>query len=237
MKVRILLGAVLVALALPLLFAADKKDDKPTEKEVAAAKEELTKLGEFIGPWTVNGEGTVDGKKALWKEKWSWAWKFKSDAVPSVVAKIDDSKFFTAATVTYDASAKGYKAVLTDAKGNDQEFAGAIDKKGMFVLTRTDAKSGDVHTVKLGTAAEGIRLNVVYEIQTGGKGLAGTAYKASGNKDGESIAGGTKKNECIVTGGTGTMKVSYNGKDYYVCCSGCADEFKANPEKYINKKK
>ena len=28
-------------------------------------------------------------------------------------------------------------------------------------------------------------------------------------------------------------KVTYKGKDYYVCCSGCRDEFKANPEKYI----
>jgi YHS domain-containing protein len=27
--------------------------------------------------------------------------------------------------------------------------------------------------------------------------------------------------------------VSYNGKDYYVCCSGCRDAFKENPEKYI----
>ena len=39
--------------------------------------------------------------------------------------------------------------------------------------------------------------------------------------------------ECIVSGGLGTMKVSYNGKEYWVCCSGCRDEFKENPEKYI----
>jgi YHS domain-containing protein len=37
----------------------------------------------------------------------------------------------------------------------------------------------------------------------------------------------------VVSGGKGTMPVSYKGKTYYVCCSGCRDEFKENPEKYI----
>ena len=90
--------------------------------------------------------------------------------------------------------------------------------------------------MKLNTAAEGIRLSVKYEVQTGGKGLADTVYKSNGGKDGEGLAGGVKKAECIVTGGAGTIKVSVGGKDYYVCCSGCADELKEHPEKYIKKK-
>ena len=39
--------------------------------------------------------------------------------------------------------------------------------------------------------------------------------------------------ECVVSGGKGTMAVSFQGKTYYVCCTGCRDEFKANPEKYV----
>ena len=39
--------------------------------------------------------------------------------------------------------------------------------------------------------------------------------------------------ECIVSGGKGTIPVSYNGKTYYVCCSGCRDAFKDDPEKFI----
>lgn len=233
MKVRILLAALFGACLLPLLFAADEKKEKASDKDIAAAKEELAKLGEYVGPWTVNAEDAA--KKPLGKETWGWAWKFGKDGLPSLTAKVEKSKFFTEAVVTYDAKAKGYKAVLKDAKGDEQEFAGAIDKKGMFVLTRTDAKTSDVHTLKLSTAAEGVRLNLLYEIQTGGKGLAGTAYKASGNKDGESIAGGSKKAECIVTGGAATISVTVNGKEYKVCCSGCADELKANPTKYIKK--
>jgi len=53
---------------------------------------------------------------------------------------------------------------------------------------------------------------------------------------GESIAGGTKKPECIVTGGAASISVTINGKEYKVCCSGCADELRTNPDKYIKKK-
>ena len=49
--------------------AADAKADAEQTK---AALQELT---EFIGQWNGNGEGAVEGKKALWKETWSWSWK------------------------------------------------------------------------------------------------------------------------------------------------------------------
>jgi hypothetical protein len=29
------------------------------------------------------------------------------------------------------------------------------------------------------------------------------------------------------------MTVTYNGKSYPVCCTGCRDEFNENPEKYV----
>ena len=37
-----------------------------------------------------------------------------------------------------------------------------------------------------------------------------------------------------MTGGLGTIQVAYNGKTYYVCCSGCREEFAANPKKYVD---
>lgn len=218
--------AVLIGLFAFPVFAADK--------DAAKAKEELQKLSEFIGRWANNGEGTVDGKKQLWKESWEWSWKFAKDGDAWISVTVKDGKVFSAAEVRYDAAKKGYAVKAKDAKGSEQEFAGAIDKKGVLTLERKDDKSGDVHKVKLSTAAEGVRMNVAYEVQTGGKGLASTVYKAAGNKEGESLAGGKKKPECIVTGGAATIQVSYQGKTYFVCCSGCKDEFDANPKKYID---
>jgi hypothetical protein len=42
--------------------------------------------------------------------------------------------------------------------------------------------------------------------------------------------------KCIVSGGLGTIQVSYMGKSYYVCCSGCAAAFQEDPERWIAKK-
>ena len=50
---------------------------------------------------------------------------------------------------------------------------------------------------------------------------------------GESLGATEAKNICVVSGGVGKMQVSYKGETFWVCCSGCADAFKENPEKYI----
>ncbi len=38
-----------------------------------------------------------------------------------------------------------------------------------------------------------------------------------------------------MTGGAATLSVSYQGKSYPICCTGCRDEFNDNPEKYLQK--
>ncbi len=208
--------------------AADAKKD--SEKAKAALQE----LSEFIGQWNGNGEGTVEGKKALWKETWNWSWKFGKDgADPALQVEIKDGKFFSKALVKYDVEKKVYFVTAADKDGHDQEFTGKL-VKGKFVLERSDAKTKDVYRLTVNTAAEGIRFIGLYEVVAGGKGLGSTIYKVAGSKEGESFAGGGKKNECVVTGGLGTMTVSYMGKTFYVCCSGCKDEFNENPKKYVD---
>ena len=39
--------------------------------------------------------------------------------------------------------------------------------------------------------------------------------------------------ECIISQGLGTTQVSYEGKTYWVCCSGCAAAFNDDPELWI----
>ena len=215
-----------VTITLPTARSADAK-------EADKAQVALGELAEFIGQWNGNGEGTIDGKKSLWKETWSWGWKFAKDADPALKLEIKDGKFFSQALVKYNLEKKSYTIVATDKDSKEQEFTGKL-AKGKFIIERTDAKTKDLYRLTLNTAAEGIRFVGLYEKVAGGKGLGDTIYKVSGNKDGESFAGGGKKNLCIVTEGLGTMTVSYMGKTYYVCCSGCRDEFNENPKKYVD---
>jgi hypothetical protein len=41
--------------------------------------------------------------------------------------------------------------------------------------------------------------------------------------------------KCIISGGLGSMSVTYKGKSYPVCCSGCAAAFNDDPEKWLAK--
>ncbi len=49
-------------------------------------------------------------------------------------------------------------------------------------------------------------------------------------RQGVAFAAGVSGPICIVTGGRGTTQVSYQGKTYYVCCSGCKDLFNEDPK-------
>lgn len=202
-----------------------------SKKDPAKEKAALAELGEYIGQWNLAG---TDAKKTVLKETWVWGWKFGKDgADPAMSIEIKDGKTFTGATVGYDTDKKEYKVSLKGKDGKEQAYVGKI-AKGKFTMERTDETSKDIHRVVTSIAGGGIRLNMEYEVVTGGKGLGTSVYKASGNKEGESFAGGGKKPECIVTGGAGTIGVSFMGKNYFVCCSGCKDEFNANPKKYVD---
>ncbi|MEP9190592.1 YHS domain-containing protein, partial [Enterobacter hormaechei] len=58
-------------------------------------------------------------------------------------------------------------------------------------------------------------------------------YQVGATKKGEPFAVVDKGPECVVSGGLGTMRVTHKGKTYYVCCSGCRDAFKEEPDKYV----
>ena len=50
---------------------------------------------------------------------------------------------------------------------------------------------------------------------------------------GDPCAPGRPQRECVVTGGLGTIEVSFEGKTYYVCCTGCRDYFNDNPKEVL----
>jgi hypothetical protein len=222
---RVLIAPLAFALAAAAV-AADSKAD------AAKAKKALQEVGEFIGQWNLEGQAKAGGKSASWKEKASWGWKFKGDDAWIAIAVVG-GKQFTAGELRYDVPKKQYVLTATDKDGKEQRYAGEF-KRGKLALERKDEKTGDVYRLTVNTLSEGVRMAVQMEVQSGGRGLASTVYKAAGNKDGESFAGGSasKKPECVVTGGAGTIAVLFGGKTYYVCCSGCKEEFEANPKKY-----
>lgn len=216
-----------LSLSTALLVAASAADEK------GDAKKALQQVGDYIGEWKGNGETKAGGKSALWKETLSWSWKFKGgDAWLALDVK--GGKYVTAGELRYDPQAKLYRLTLTDMARKERTYEGKL-ARGRLALSHKDTSNGDLHRVTVYTLADGARMIVQSEVQAKGKGLFTDVFKVAANKEGESFAGGGgKKNVCVVTGGLGAMPVSYLGKTYYVCCSGCRDEFNADPKKYLD---
>ena len=215
-----------LGLSVGLLLTASAADEK------GVAKTALREVGEFVGEWKGNGEAKAGGKNTLWKETLSWGWKFKGgDAW--IALDVKGGKYVAAGELRYDPRVKLYRLTLTDAARKERTYEGKLSRNRL-VLSHKDAATGDVSRVTVYTLADGARMIVRSEVQTKGRGPFADVFRVAATREGEAFAGGGKKAVCVVTGGLGTMPVSYLGKTYHVCCTGCRDEFNADPKKYVD---
>ena len=98
-------------------------------------------------------------------------------------------------------------------------------------------KSGKMR-LTLWPNANFIRYTMTLDRQEPGAVQLSPAIEVGLTKEGESLAGGGTASDgpkCIVTGGAATMTLTYQGKTFPICCTGCRDEFNESPEKYIKK--
>ncbi|HXD86253.1 MAG TPA: YHS domain-containing protein [Urbifossiella sp.] len=228
-----------VGLAFGLTLAAGYSvaaDTKISKADADKAKKALREVQDFMGGWNLEGTQKAGGRTEAWKEKVDWAWKFKTDE-PTIRVTFAEGKgkHFSKGELKYAVAKKKYVLALVGADKSEQVFEGTL-VNGSLKMQRKDAKSGDVYRLTMNTLADGVRFSFKLERQEGGRGLFANAFLMNGNKEGESLAGGSKKPECIVTGGAASIAVSYQGKTYYVCCTGCRDAFNESPEKFLKKK-
>jgi hypothetical protein len=228
---RLITAGSLVALVLllPVANAGGKKEPK----------EALQQLQDFIGNWEGTGSSNKTGQ--FWKESISWSWRFKGkDAWLTV--DFEKSKLYKHGEMRWLPEKQKYQLTLTDLKDKKAVFEGGL-AKGKLEMEHRDPETKNVDVLRINTAAGGIRLICNFLQRPAGRTVAFPNHQLAYTKEGESFAGGaaSKKPECVVTGGLGTIAVSFMGTTYYVCCSGCRDAFNENPAKivqeYLAKKK
>jgi hypothetical protein len=220
---RLLICGVLLApvVLLPVAQAGKKGDD---------AKEALQALQDFIGGW--KGSGTSEKNKSeIWKEAASWSWRFKGKDVLMTV-DMSTSKLFKGGEMRFLTDSGKYQLTLTDKQDNKRVYEGVLKNNGLILERKNDA--GDTEQIKMKVVGGGDRLVYDFWLRPEGRTLFNKQYQISYTKEGVTFGtAGDKKPECVVTGGLGTMAVSYMGQTYYVCCSGCRDAFNENPAKII----
>jgi hypothetical protein len=220
----------LVVLTLVLVGGPLAGDDP----KVKPAREALKPLNVLVGSW--KGTGTPEGsleerQKGHWVETVAWEWQFKGDDA-WLTATFDKGKYFTHGDLRYKPETDGFELTLTTVSKEKLTYVGKLNGKQLGLERPVkDAKLVERLTFSL------LHDNrITYRLETKPEG--GTAftrkYLVGLTKEGEPFVDvGRSERECIVSGGTGTIAVTHEGKTYYVCCTGCRDEFKANPAKYV----
>jgi hypothetical protein len=218
--------------AIVIFGIAGVADDKPKAKKPLEA---LQPFNEFIGPWRGDGqlENADSAKQRDWRESVSWSWKFKGDDAWITVA-FGKGRYLKNGEIHYLPDKDKYELTLETKDGKRLVFSGALVKEGRsFVAERVDEDKKETQRITFDLVGD-IRFTYRFEHKPESRTTFIRDYRVGATREGESLAS-SKDNrpKCVVSGGLGTIAVSYKGTTYYVCCTGCRDAFNENPEKYI----
>ena len=197
-------------------------------------REALKPLNILVGSW--KGTGTPEGtpeerQKGHWVETVTCEWQFKGDDAWLTLA-FDKGKHFVRGEIRQVSDKDELQLVLENTDKEKLTYTGNLKGK-QLTMEREVATAKVVERLTFSLLHEN---RITYRIET--RPTTGTLitrkYLVGMTKEGIPFVDvGPSERECIVSGGLGTLAVSFEGKTYYVCCSGCRDEFKANPAKYV----
>jgi hypothetical protein len=221
----------LTALVLVLLAGAPAQvQSAPAKRSV---KEALQAFHDLIGSW--RGTGSPSGtreqrEKGFWQETIAWQWQFKGTDV-WLRADLEKGKWYTRLELRYLPPQDAYQLKAWTVGKEEQTFVGKLEKRRLTV-TRIDAKSKQTEQLVF-SLLHANRYLYSCAVKPADSAVFTQVYLVGATKNGVAFATEGEKPECVVSGGLGTTPVSYKGKTYHVCCSGCRDAFKEEPEKYV----
>ena len=194
----------------------------PIEDKVA-----LRPLSGLVGSWKGRGHdgGAADRTKNPWTETLAWEWKFQGDRA-ALVLTVVDGKYFASGVLEPLSNENEFRLTLTGLDKTATAFVGRLDGKKTLSLQSADGDRTIVISLLHGS-------RMVYRVESKSGGRFVPEFGLGATKDGVAFADVGKGTECIVSGGDASMRVTYKGVDYFVCCSGCRDAFKDDPEKFI----
>lgn len=221
----VLVGLVGLAVGQAVLVA-----DGPTAR---SAREGLQPLHNLIGPWKGTGvpAGTrAEQQRGFWIENLTWEWQFKGADAWLKVA-VTRGKHLEGGELRYLTDKDLYQLTVRTPTKETLTFIGKL-KEHVLTLERRDEKRNESQRLVF-TLLHAERHLYRYDVKPAGRNLFSKVYQVGCTREGVAFAKGDGRPECIVSGGAGTMAVLFQGKTYYVCCSGCRDEFNADPARYV----
>jgi hypothetical protein len=189
----------------------------------------------LVGAWRSHGfleTNKVEG----WDEPTTWGWRFEKGKIVGMEIQFENGKYFAAARLdpleSENAETK-YRLTANTADDKKAVYEGAMKfgKNLTFVRKSGESSAPDqvtlqlLHDVRYVMFIESKKASAVKKLATIGATRADVRFGTLGKEE--------EGPKCVVTGAPGTSSIPYMGTTYYVCCSGCAAEFKDDPEKWI----
>jgi hypothetical protein len=215
----------LLAPLFALAAGADEGGDDSARRRVD--QQALEPLGMLVGQWRGVGQPQRASTKGAWIEKSDWAWQFNDGAALAFTAP--DSKSLTRGVLSRGEKEGEFVLEAATPAGESVRYIGRQSEDGVLILTADQSPEEAPARVTIRQVADGKRLVILYERRSGEDRftrLAEVGYTRQGSGFGQ----GSSQIECVVTGGLGTIPVTYQNKTYYVCCTGCRDLFNDDPE-------
>lgn len=215
-----------LAAVMHAVSAAETKVDSAESNRIA--KKALSEFNTLIGEWRGTAQPKRGSNRGAWQQSAEWVWEFK-EGKPGIRYQVKDGKLMKSALLSYDAKSKTYRL---NTKDGSRKYTGKLKGKVLALQSEAD-ETGYVHRITIRVLNEKRSL-VLHEKRRAKSSFYTRIAEVGYTRQGTSLAvAGADGPECVVTGGKGTSKVSYKGKDYYVCCSGCRQAFEDDPETII----
>ena len=230
MGLRVSIVVVVLSLFSSVTRGADGAGEVP---------EAFTPFEYLIGSWKGSGVPSANRVRG-WSETHAWAWRFEKGKPVGLTVTMTGDKILALGKLDFDAPSKIYRLEGTDAEKKPILFTGTLDKAGKKLTLDRDGKASDGsrQQVTLYPNSNLVRYTVLVSEKEPGAPQYKKTIEVGLTKEGESFAAGSSVTDlpkCIVTGGSATLTVTYQGQSFPLCCSGCKAEFDENPEKYVKK--
>jgi hypothetical protein len=208
--------------------------------------DQLKPIQIMLGQWRGTTRKEYDGFKAV--DNHEWVWDLQTDAdKPSLVMESDNSPYIKVARLTTGEAAETFLLTITTPAGNMRTLHGKFtepvsdvagdDNKLHRTFRLQFEQSDDEKEQWRFTFHQQENNRYLLEVdRRRGKAAFRRYDTVSTQREGTSFALSDSdygEKTCIISQGLGTTSISYNGKTYWVCCSGCKAAFEDDPEKWI----
>ncbi len=243
----------------PVTLGGDKQvaansgtDVSPSDaRRVDRVIEQLKPLQVLLGAWRGTTRREFEGFKAVDEHEWVWDLRTDAQQPALVMSSGGKSPYVKEARLTWLVESDKYTLTITSPEDESRVFVGAFKKpiadvagddgklQRTFALTFTQTEPAGAKEQFQYTFNQQENNRYLLEIEKKrGKAKFRRFDTVSTQRDGTSFALSDSDygdKTCIISAGLGTMQVSYKGRTYWVCCSGCKAAFEEDPERWIRR--